>query len=434
MITQTMPVKQIKPSVPAARFAQANPRCRFCDAELAHTLVDLGTSPLCQRQVTPERYNHPEPFYPLHVRVCDRCMLVQLPEYVSANEIFGQNDYAYFSSYSDTQVEHARVYAEMAAKRFGVARGKRVVEVASNDGYLLQHFVAKGVDVLGIEPAGNVAKAAVAKGIPTEVKFFGRKTAYDVVDGWGAADLIVCNNVVPHVPDINDFVGGLKVLLGERGVVTIEFQHCARMMELNQFDTIYHEHFSYLTLTVTERIFAHHGLAVFDVEELPTHGGSLRVYARHAEDDARPVEPRVAAMKQFEADRGLNDLRTYAAWGERVKETKRKLLSFLAEARRAGKTVAAYGAPGKSATLLNYCGIRTDFIDYAVDRSPSKYGTFTPGTRIPIHHPDKVAETRPDYLLILVWNLKDEVMRQMAHIREWGGKFVVPIPEVKVID
>lgn len=409
-------------------------RCRFCDERLTQTFADLGSSPLCQKHVTPDALHLAEPFYPLHAQVCEHCWLVQLQEFVSPGEIFGNNEYAYFSSFSDTWLKHAKDYTDAMAFRFGIAKGKRVVELASNDGYLLQYFLEKSVTVLGIEPAGNCAAAAIKKGVPTQVKFFGKRTAYDIADTWGNADLLLGNNVLAHVPDINDFVGGMKILLDSRGVITMEFPHLCRLIEHNQFDTIYHEHFSYLSFTTVENIFATHGLTLFDVEELPTHGGSIRIYARHTEDDTKPVHSRVAAMKAFEVARGITDLATYTAFGEKVKETKRKLLLFLIEAKRAGKTVVGYGAPGKGNTLLNYCGIRTDFLDYTVDRSPHKYGNFLPGTRIPIHHPDQIAETRPDYVLILPWNLKEEIMRQMNHIRAWGGKFVVPIPEVRVFE
>jgi hypothetical protein len=317
-------------------------------------------------------------------------------------------------------------------RRFGLTKQSKVFELASNDGYLLQYFVERGIPVLGVEPTANTAAAAVAKGIPTLVKFFGVQTAREILAAHGPADLLLGNNVLAHVPKINDFVGGMKVLLAKGGVITMEFPHLVQLMRQNQFDTIYHEHFSYLSFTTVERVFAHHGLVVFDVEELPTHGGSLRIYGRHAEDGAKVVGPRVAALKKREEEFGMTRLETYASFGERVRETKRKLLAFLIEAKRAGKSVVGYGAPGKGNTLLNYCGIRTDFLDYTVDRSPHKQGRFLPGTRIPIFHPDKIGETRPDYVLILPWNLKDEIAKQMAHVRSWGGKFVVPIPEVTV--
>jgi SAM-dependent methyltransferase len=372
-----------------------------------------------------------EPFYPLHAFVCEGCFLVQLEEYVSPAEIF--TEYAYFSSYSDSWVEHARRYAEAMIRRLGLDAQSRVVELASNDGYLLQHFVRAGIPVLGIEPAANVAKVAVQKGIPTLVRFFGRDTARDIAEEVGRADLLLGNNVLAHVPRLNDFVAGMKVLLKPGGVITMEFPHLYRLMEGNQFDTIYHEHFSYFSFFTAEKVFAAHGLTLFDVEELPTHGGSLRIYARHAENRALPVSAAVDTLRRRELEAGVTRLETYASFDERVKETKRALLEFLIRAKRAGKRLAGYGAPGKGNTLLNYCGIRTDFLDYTVDRSPYKQGKFTPGTRIPILHPDKIAQTRPDYVFILPWNLKDEIVRQMAHVRDWGGKFVMPIPSVSVL-
>jgi SAM-dependent methyltransferase len=409
------------------------PACRFCATPLAHTFVDLGTSPLCQRHVKPADFNKAEAFYPLHVYVCDKCWLVQLPEYVAADQIF-DDQYAYFSSFSDTMLHHAQAYVEMISEKLSLGPKSRVVEVASNDGYLLQYFVKRGVPALGIEPTANTAAAAEKKGVPSLVKFFGRRTAHEVKASHGHADLILGNNVLAHVPDINDFVGGLKALLAPTGVVTMEFPQLLHLIEQNYFDTIYHEHFSYLSFSTVETIFAEHGLTLFDVDEIDTHGGSIRIYAKQASDTTKPVTPHVAMMKQREEKAGHRRVEYYQSFGERVKETKRKLLEFLIAAKRQGKSVAGYGAPGKGNTLLNYCGIRTDFLEYTVDRSPHKYGNYLPGTRIPIHHPDKVRETKPDYLLILPWNLREEIIKQMAHVREWGGKFVVPIPEVKVFD
>jgi len=404
--------------------------CLFCKRPLQHTFVDLGMSPLCESYVSREQLNQMEPFYPLHVYVCDHCWLVQLQEYVSPAEIF--TEYAYFSSYSDSWVQHAKNYTEMIVQRLGLGKQSFVVELASNDGYLLQHFVAKGIPVLGVEPAANVAKAAEAKNVPTLVKFFGEKTAREMVADGKGADLIAGNNVLAQVPDINDFVKGIQILLKPRGVVTIEFPHLMRLIEENQFDTIYHEHFSYFSLIAAEQIFAAHGLTLFDVEELTTHGGSLRIFGRHKEDDSKPVSRRFLDLKGKEIAAGYNRLETYSVFTEKVKETKRKLLAFLIEVKRKGKTVAGYGAPGKGNTLLNYCGIRTDFIDYTVDRNTYKQGKFLPGTHIPIFAPDKIRETKPDYVLILPWNFKDEIMQQMADIRKWGGQFVVPIPEVRI--
>ena len=413
-------------AAPSRRLA-----CRSCGAALSHTFVDLGTSPLCQRHVTAETFDRAESFYPLHVYVCDQCWLVQLPEYVAANEIFDDR-YAYFSSFA--MLEHGKGYVEQIIPRVGLKRGSRVVEVASNDGYLLQHFLPHDIEVLGIEPTANTAEAARKKGVQTLVKFFGKETAKRVVAEFGHADLTAANNVLAHVPDINDFVGGFKILLNPKGgVSTFEFPPLLHLIANNYFDTIYHEHFSYLSLVAIEPLFARHGLTVFDVEEIGTHGGSLRVNVRHDEDHSRPVTDRVGAWRDREIASGHKTLAYYRGFDERVKETKRKILDFLIAANRAGKKVAAYGAPGKGNTLLNYCGVRTDFIEYTVDRSPHKQGGFLPGTRIPIYGPDKVRETKPDYLFLLAWNFKDEVMRQMAHVREWGCQFVVPLPEPVVL-
>jgi len=407
--------------------------CRFCGEPLRHTFVDLGTSPLCQRHVTPERFDHAESIYPLHVYVCSSCFLVQLPAYVAREEIFDA-EYGYFSSFSETWLRHAQSYVQMMIPRFGLGATSRVVEVASNDGYLLQYFKQAGVPVLGIEPTTNTAAMAVKAGIPTLTKFFGCDAAREVRASHGAADVVLGNNVLAHVPDINDFVGGIKILLATQGVATIEFPQLLHLIEQNYWDTIYHEHFSYLSFTTVDKVFAHHGLVLFDVDDIPTHGGSIRIYARHAEDASKPVHARVVAMREREAAAGHFRLDYYRDFGERVKESKRAILEFLISVKRQGKRVAAYGAPGKGNTLLNYCGIRTDMIDFTVDRSPHKQGNFLPGTRIPIHAPEKIREAKPDYLFLLPWNLKDEIVRQMADIRAWGGKFVVPIPTVQVID
>ena len=404
--------------------------CRFCGSTLKHTFVDLGMSPLCESYVNPEQLNQMEPFYPLHVYVCSSCFLVQLQEYVSPQEIFSH--YAYFSSYSDTWLQHAKNYTEKVIARFGLHSSSQVVEIASNDGYLLQYFSSKGIPVLGIEPAANVAEVAIKKDIPTVVKFFGTNTAGELAAAGKQADLLVGNNVLAHVPDINDFVAGCKILLLPEGVITMEFPHLMRLMEGNQFDTIYHEHFSYLSLLAVENVFTAHGLTIFDVEELSTHGGSLRIYATHAEDTSKPISQQVKELRTREEAAGFSNLKHYFSFAEKVKETKFNLLEFLISAKRQGKSIAGYGAPGKGNTLLNYCGIREDFIDYTVDRNPFKQGKFLPGTHIPIFHPNKIQETKPDYLLILPWNLKNEVMLQMSYVRDWGGKFVVPIPEVNV--
>ena len=405
--------------------------CRFCGASLRNTFVDLGMSPLANAYLTAMQLHQMEPFYPLHVYVCERCLLVQLEEFASPEHIF--SDYAYFASYSDTWLRHARLYVEMATGRFGLGARSQVVEIASNDGYLLQYFVARGVPVLGIEPAANVAEAAAEKGIPTRVEFFGEGMARRLVAEGLRADLVVANNVLAHVPELNDFVRGLKILLKPQGAMTLEFPHLLRLIAENQFDTIYHEHFSYFSFTTVEKIFGAHGLILFDVEELPTHGGSLRIYAGHAEDASKAVAPRVMALKAREEAMGLTRLDSYLSYAERVKETKRNLLAFLIAAKHEGKSITGYGAPAKGNTLLNYCGIRSDFIDYTVDRSPHKQGRFLPGTHIAIYHPDKIKETRPDYLLILPWNLTDEITEQIGYIRQWGGQFVVPIPGVRMI-
>jgi 2-polyprenyl-3-methyl-5-hydroxy-6-metoxy-1,4-benzoquinol methylase len=405
--------------------------CRFCGEPLRHIFVDLGMSPICNDMVKPSRLNEMEPFYPLRTYVCENCLLVQLQQYVAPDNIF--SDYTYFSSYSDSWLQHAKRYCDMAMERFGLNVDSQVVEIASNDGYLLQNFVAAGVPVLGIEPASNVAEVAQQKGIPTRVKFFGLETARELTGEALQADLIVGNNVLAHVPALNDFVAGMKALLKPSATITMEFPHLMRLMQENQFDTIYHEHFSYFSFITAEKIFAAHGLTLFDVEELPTHGGSLRIFARHAEDTSRPVSGRAKELREREQEAGYTRLETYAQFGEQVKETKRKLLEFLIRVKREGKTVVGYGAPGKGNTLLNYCGIKTDFIDYTVDRSPYKQGNFLPGSRIPVYHPDAIRETKPDYILILPWNLKDEIMTQMAYVAEWGGQFVVPIPEVTVL-
>jgi hypothetical protein len=388
-------------------------------------------SPLCESYLSAGQLNQMEPFYPLHVWVCEKCFLVQLEEYVSPQEIF--SDYAYFSSYSDSWLKHAQNYTHQMVERFGLNKQSLVVELASNDGYLLQYFVQKNVPSLGIEPAANVAEVAVKMGVPTLVKFFGRETAQDLASQGKMADLLLGNNVLAQVPDLNDFVAGMKILLKPDGVITMEFPHLARLMEESQFDTIYHEHFSYFSLWTAEQIFAAHGIVLFDVEELATHGGSLRIYGRHAQDATKQVTRRFKELLAKEFSSGVNRIEIYSAFHEQVKETKRKLLDFLIAARREGKSVAAYGAPGKGNTLLNYCGIRTDFLDYAVDRNPHKHGKFLPGTHIPIFSPEQIRETRPDYLLILPWNLKDEIIEQNSYIREWGGRFVVPIPRVQIL-
>ena len=406
--------------------------CRFCAKPLTLSFADLGMSPPSNAYLKPEQLGRMEKFYPLHAWVCESCLLVQLEEFETPEQIF--SDYAYFSSYSESWLAHAREYTAMMIKRFGLGADSRVVELASNDGYLLQYFVASGVQVLGVEPAANVAKVAEAKGVPTLVRFFGTETAKQIVADGKKATVLLGNNVLAHVPDLNDFVAGMKILLAPGGVITMEFPHLLRLMQENQFDTIYHEHFSYFSFLTVREVFARHGITLFDVEELPTHGGSLRIFGRHAEDAARTITPAVEALLSRERAAGLDNIDTYRAFEEQVKETKRLLLDFLINAKRSGKSVVGYGAPAKGNTLLNYCGVRSDFIDYTVDLSPHKLGHYLPGVHIPIHGPERIRATRPDYVLILPWNLKDEVMKQMADVRDWGGKFVVPIPRVKVLD
>jgi len=388
-------------------------------------------SPLCESFLTKEELDGAETYYPLHVYVCDKCFLVQLNEYVGPESIF--REYAYFSGYSSSWVEHAKTYCAMITRRLQLDDSSLAVELASNDGYLLQHFAPLGVPALGIEPALNVAEAAREKGVETVTEFFGEALARQLSAQGRSADLIIGNNVLAQVPNVNDFVEGIRVLLKPEGVVTLEFPHLEKLIDENQFDTIYHEHFSYFSLTTVEKVFAKHDLCLFDVEELATHGGSLRIYARHAEDRANASGPRVAEIKSHETTAGLTTIETYSAFAEQVRETKRALLELLITAKREGKQIVGYGAPAKGNTLLNYCGIRQDFLDYTVDRSPHKQGRFLPGTHIPVYAPEKVDETKPDYILILPWNLKDEIMAQMIHIREWGGKFVVPIPYAEVL-
>jgi C-methyltransferase C-terminal domain/Putative zinc binding domain/Methyltransferase domain len=404
--------------------------CRFCRAELRHTFVDLGMSPLCESYVEADRVNAMEAFYPLRVHVCERCFLVQLQEYVTPEDIF--TEYAYFSSYSDSWLAHCRDYVDMISERLQLSSDSMAIELASNDGYLLQWFVEKGIPVLGIEPAMNVAKVAEDKGVPTLTEFFGAELASKLVGEGTVADLIIGNNVLAQVPDLNSFVAGITTLLRPEGVVTIEFPHLQQLVEQNQFDTIYHEHFSYFSLVSAERIFAAHGLRIFDVDELWTHGGSLRIYACHAAHERLGESAALSALRERELEAGYADIATYSVFEERARETKRKLLEYLIDAKRAGKTVVGYGAPGKGNTLLNYCGIRTDFIDFTVDRNPYKQGRFLPGTHIPIHAPERIAEVQPDVILILPWNFKDEIIEQLAYTRAWGAEFVVPIPEVTV--
>ena len=407
-------------------------KCNFCKKPLKHLVVDLGMQPLCEERIKPEELQQMEPHYPLKVYVCDQCFLVQVPESVSPEVIY--RDYGYYSSFSDFWLQHARNYVEHVIPKFAINKQSLVSEIASNDGYLLQYFVEKDIPVLGIDPSVEVAQYAIKeKGVRTETIFFGSETAKYLVDTYGKSDLIIGNNVLAHVPDINDFVKGMKLFLKPDGVITMEFPHLQRLIEENQFDTIYHEHFSYFSFSAVRRIFNQYGLELFDVEELPTHGGSLRIYACHEDSHQKPIHDRVEELLNREKALGMESLDYYETFNEKVKETKRKILQFLIEAKRQGKQVAGYGAPGKGNTLLNYCGIRTDFLDYTVDRSPHKQGYFLPGTHIPIYPPDKLKETKPDYVLILPWNLKEEIISHHKYVNEWGGKFVVPIPELKVM-
>lgn len=406
-------------------------KCRFCDSSLNRTFVDLGMSPIANAYIKKEDENKMELFYPLKVYICDKCFLVQIPTSVSREIIFNDK-YAYFSSYSDSWLQHAKNYTKHAIKTFGLNSASNIVEIASNDGYLLQYFKEMSIPVLGIEPSGNTAEVAQKKGIPTIVEFFGIKTASNLVKSDKKADLIIANNVLAHVPDINDLVGGMKIILKQKGVITAEFPHLMNLINHNEFDTIYHEHYSYYSLIAIEKIFNHHGLEIYDVEEIPTHGGSLRIYVKHKNNSSFPRTDRLAGLKEKEIQSGYDNIEKYGGFEEKVKETKRKLLGFLIEAKRKGKSIVGYGAPAKGNTLLNYCGVRTDFIDYTVDRSPYKQNCLLPGTRIPIFHPDKIKETKPDFVLILPWNIKNEIMDKTLFIREWGGKFVIPIPEIIV--
>lgn len=405
--------------------------CRHCNSPLSHIFADLGTAPLSNSYLNCEQLNRGEVFYPLLVWMCSECMLVQLDEFESAENIFN-NEYAYFSSYSSSWLEHARSYSEMAIKRFNLNGSSLVVEVASNDGYLLKNFVKARIPVLGIEPTSNTAEVAINQDIPTWVKFFGVETAKEMVTSGFSADLLLGNNVLAHVPDINDFVAGLSLVLKPDGVVTMEFPHILNLINQNQFDTIYHEHFSYLSLMAVEKIFALQGLAIFDVEELSTHGGSLRIFAQHI-SGSRVVESNVKAVRNKEAIAGLNQVRTYINFQDKINEVKRSVLTFLVDAKKKGLTVAGYGAPAKGNTMLNFCGIRSDLVDFTVDISPHKQGTWLPGSRIPVFSPQKLHEIEPDIVLILPWNLKDEIIASHSYIREWGGRFAVCIPNMEYL-
>jgi SAM-dependent methyltransferase len=405
--------------------------CRFGGNPLRHRVVDLGMSPLCESYLPADRLDSMEQFFPLNVWVCEQCFLVQLNQYVSAGEIF--DEYAYFSSFATSWLQHSEDYVAMITERLDLGADSMVVELASNDGYLLQYFVERDIPCLGVEPAANVAQVAIDKGVPTDVSYFGAaKGAAMAVDGL-RADLVLGNNVLAQVPDLNDFVAGIEKILAPNGTVTIEFPHVLKTFEENQFDQIYHEHFCYFSLISAEAIFAAHGMTIFDVEELWTHGGSLRIYARPTADSSRPIGERVLELRAREEAAGLRDIATYTAYEEQVRETKRQLLDLLIAAKRDGKSIVGYGAPGKGNTLLNYCGIREDFLDFTVDRNPYKQGRFLPGTHIPIHAPERIDEAKPDLILILPWNFKDEILEQMAHVRGWGAQFIVPIPNATIV-
>ncbi len=403
--------------------------CRFCRAPLRHTFADLGMSPLANRYLSEEQLGQMEPFYPLHALVCDQCFLVQLEEFETPEAIF--SDYAYFSSYSTSWLEHARGYVDMITEKLGLGADSKVVEIASNDGYLLRNFVERGIPVRGVEPAANVAEVAEQAGVPTLVRFFGQETATDLAQEF-PADLIAANNVLAHVPDLNDFVAGMKILLAPGGTITIEFPHLMKLVDGNEWDTIYHEHFSYFSWLTVSRVFEAHGLKLFDVDEIPTHGGSLRIYGAHA-DDPRESTERAIELAERERAAGYEDLDMYTSYAERVVQSKWELVDFLIEQRRAGKRVVAYGAPAKGNTRLNYCGIRTDLLEFTVDMSPHKQGRYLPGTHVPILAPEAIDEAKPDLILLLPWNLRDELAEQLAHVREWGGRVAVPAPGVEVL-
>jgi 2-polyprenyl-3-methyl-5-hydroxy-6-metoxy-1,4-benzoquinol methylase len=405
--------------------------CRFCGSPITLTFADLGVSPLANSFIAREQAPAMEPFYPLHAYVCGKCWLVQLEEFETPEHIF--SEYLYFSSFSDTWLEHCRTYVDLMVTRFDLKRTSQIIEIASNDGCLLQFFKQRGIPVLGIEPAANVARTAIENGIATEIAFFGSRIATRLAAEGQLADLIVANNVLAHVPDLNDFVSGLKILLAAKGVITVEFPHLLRLIKETQFDTIYHEHFSYFSFLVVEKIFTRHGLTIFDVDELPVHGGSLRVYAQHSDHSLHAISPAVSRLREREIGDGLDKSDVYSRFANQVIEVKLSFLEFLITAKRSGKKVAAYGAPAKGNTLLNYCGVGPEMIDFTVDRSPHKQGLMLPGSRIPIRHPDAIAEVKPNFVVILPWNLADEIMRQMSVIRSWDGQFVIPIPKVRIV-
>ncbi len=406
-------------------------KCRFCGTELKHTFVDLGMSPLCESYLSENELNRMEPFYPLHLFVCDNCFLVQIQEYVNPENIF--SEYAYFSSYSKSWLEHAKNYCEKMIRKFNFGADSFVVELASNDGYLLQYFVEKNIPVLGIEPAANVAKVAQSKNVNTLVEFFTEDLAKKVANDYRKADLIIGNNVLAQVPDLNDFIKGVKILMAPHGIATFEFPHLVQLVKQRQFDTIYHEHFSYFSFFTIDKILNNHRLKIFDVEELPTHGGSLRIYACHTDDSSKPVSENVGLLKNKETEEGITSLEYYSGFQEDIFRLKREILEFFINAKNENKKICGYGAPGKGNTLLNFCGIRTDFLEFTVDKNPYKQGRFLPGTHIPVHPPEKISEHKPDYIFILPWNLKDEIMNQLSYTRGWDAKFVIPIPRIEIL-
>ncbi len=408
-------------------------KCRFCGHTLEKVFIDLINAPPSNSYLSKEQLNEPEVYFPLRVFFCEHCWLVQLDEYKKSDEIFSE-DYAYFSSYSKSWVKHAEDYVEMICKRLSLSKSSKVMEIASNDGYLLQFFVAKGIPCFGVEPSAGTAKAAGIKNVESIIDFFSSNLAKIIVEERGKQDLIIGNNVLAHVPEINDFVGGLKTVLSDAGTITMEFPHLLRLIQYNQFDTIYHEHFSYLSLNTVEKIFLAHGLKIYDVEELTTHGGSLRIYASHVNDDSHGVTPEVESIKGKEKRFGLLNSKVYDSFQKNAEAIKYSFLSFLIEQKRVGRKIVAYGAAAKGNTLLNYCGIRTDFIDYIVDANPHKQNTFLPGTHIPVKHPDQIRIDKPNYILILPWNIRAEIVEQLSYIHTWGGKFIIPIPHLEVID
>ncbi|RKP47237.1 methyltransferase domain-containing protein [Cohnella endophytica] len=408
----------------------SNQNCRICNNPLNVTFVDLGSTPLANSYLSADQLQRMEPIYPLRTFVCEECFLVQVEDFETPKHIFGE--YAYFSGFSDSWLEHCRKYVHMAIQRLQLHKDSRVIEIASNDGYLLQFFQQEHIPVIGIEPAANVAEAAEKKGISTVVDFFGTALAQKFIDDGIKADLLLGNNVLAHVPQLNDFVAGMKIILSDDGVITMEFPHLMKLMQGCQFDTIYHEHFSYLSFTTVVALFEKHGLKVFDVEQISTHGGSLRIFALHSQSNRFEQSANVERLLSEEEAFGINQISTYHNFSEEVKKLRRGLVSFLIDLKDSGKTIVGYGAPAKGNTLLNYCGLDQDFVDYTVDRSPHKQGLYLPGSRIPIYSPDRIMETKPDYLLILPWNIKEEIIEQTNFIREWGGQWVVPIPEVTV--